>query len=97
MNTVANQPHLMYFTTYITIKKIKIINTIDSLTITQTNEESIPEMGIRKIFHRRPHEYLSVLQVLRHWHGEINFIPANNITTQEVLPFFFLNSIYCSN
>lgn len=29
-----------------------------------------------------------MLQVLRHWHGEINFIPANNITTQEVLPFF---------
>lgn len=61
---------------------------MESLTIAQTNQESVSEMGIRRTFDRKLHEYLSVLQVLGHWHGEINFIPANNITTQEVLPFF---------
>lgn len=33
---VTNQPQLTYFTTYITINKIKI-NTVGSLTIAQTN------------------------------------------------------------
>lgn len=87
MNMVTNQPQLNFFTSYITINKIKIINTMGSLTIAQTNKESISEMGIRRTFDRRPHEYLSVLHVLGHWHGEINFIPTNNITIQEVMSF----------
>lgn len=37
MNMVTNQPQLMYFTTYITINKMKIINIMGFLTIAQTN------------------------------------------------------------